>query len=114
MSTNSEEVSDEDHCRVVTEVALERAMEECGSEEAVRGQLRRLVGLEGDGLDPNCEQSLEAGLDEDELRSTRGTRQWVMCRAWELVKDGEQTLSTAVSQAWAEARAKGEELGVEV
>jgi hypothetical protein len=107
------EPSEEEKCRLVTEVAVEQAMEKCGSEEAVRRQLMRIVGLSED-LDPDCEASLEEGLDEPTLQSTRATRQWVMCRAWNLVQDEDRTLSAGVSQAWAEAKAEGDKQGYEV
>lgn len=107
-------MTETDECRLITEVAIEQAMESCGSEEAVREQLRRIVGLEGEEEDPNCNVALDEGLNEETLQSTKGTRQWVMCRAWELVQDNDMTLSSATSRAWNEAKARGDELGVEV
>lgn len=109
-----EQASDDDRCRVITEVAIEKAMEKCGSEEAVHNQLRRLVGIDDDGVDPDCDAALERGLDVETLANTRATRQWVLCRSWELVTDEEKTISGAVQQAWAEAQAAGEEEGFEV
>lgn len=107
------ERSDDERCQILTEVAVEQAMEKCGSEEAVRNQLRRIIGLSED-YDPDCEAALEEGLNEETLASTRGTRQWVMCRAWDLVREEDRTLSAAVSQAWAEAQAEGEKQDIEV
>lgn len=89
-------------------------MDKCGSEEAVRNQLKRIVGLDDDGYDPNCEEALEEGLDEATLRNTRATRQWVMCEAWRLVDEEDMTLSSATAKAWAEARAAGEKVDIEV
>lgn len=111
MSGNASEA---DRCRVITEVAIEKAMDKCGNEEAVKEQLKRIVGLDEDGFDPNCEMALDDGLDTATLGNTRATRQWVLCRAWQLVKDDEMTLSSAVSKAWAEAKAAGEDEGIEV
>lgn len=105
--------SESDRCRVITEVAVERAMDKCGNEEAVRNQLLRIVGLDTE-IDPDCDVALAEGLNEQTLESTRATRQWVMCRAWRLVQDEEKTLSTAVEKAWNEARAAGDEQGIEV
>lgn len=110
------ESTEDDRCRLITEVAMERAMDKCGSEEAVRRQLQRIVGLDEEEPkeDAECEMVLNSGLDVKTLANTRRTREWVMCRAWKLVKEEEFTLSSAVTKAWAEARAKGEELGFEV
>jgi hypothetical protein len=109
----AQDTDEAERCRVVTEVAVERAMEKCGSEEAVREQLVRLVGLDEE-TDPDCEAALEEGLDGETLTSTRGTRQWVLCRAWQLVRDEEMTLSSATQKAWAEAKAEGDNQGIEV
>lgn len=111
---SSPESSADDRCRVITEVAVEQAMDKCGSREAVRNQLRRIVGLEDDGMDPDCEATLSEGLDEATLSNTRATRQWVMCEAWRLVDEEDMTISSAVSKAWAEANAAGEDAGIEV
>ena len=114
----SQEASEAEKCQVITEAAVQAAMEKCGSEEAVKEQLKRIVGFhdsDGDGEpDPNCEMALAEGLNDETLESTRGTRQWVFCRAWQLVKEEEKTLSDAVSQAWAEAKAQADERGYSV
>lgn len=110
----AEQADESDKCRIVTEAAIETAMDRCGSEEAVREQLKRLVGISSDEPDPDCEAALAEGLNDETLASTKGTRQWVMCRAWQLVKTDEMNLSSAVGQAWAEAKAEGEDAGVEV
>lgn len=108
-----------DRCQAVTEVAMEqamqKAMEECGSEEAVRRQICRMVGMD-DEEEPSrpCDEVLTDGLDSVTLSSMKLTREWVMCRAWQLVRNENKALSSAVSSAWAEARAKGDELGIEV
>ena len=107
------EPDEDEKCRLVTEVAVEQAMEKCGTEDAVRNQLRRIIGL-GEDMDPDCDMALAGELGEETLQSTRSTRQWVMCKAWEYVNEDEMTLSSAVSKAWAEANARGEELGIEV
>lgn len=111
--TDGNEKEDE-RCRVITEVAIEKAMDKCGSEQAVRNQLKRIVGLDDMDDDVPCEAVLESGLDVATLANTRETRQWVMCRAWNLVREEDMTLSAAVSKAWAEARSAGEDEGFEV
>jgi len=110
----SDSADDEDRCRVITEVAIEKAMDKCGSEEAVRRQLMRIVGMDDSAMDPDCEAALKEGLTVETLANTRATRQWVLCRAWGLVRDEGETLSGAVSRAWSEAQKAGEEEGFEV
>jgi hypothetical protein len=110
----SDDTDDEDRCRVITEVAIEKAMDKCGSEEAVRRQLMRIVGMDDSALDPDCDAALEEGLTVETLASTRATRQWVLCRSWTLVQEDDETLSGAVSRAWSEAQKAGEDEGFEV
>lgn len=104
---------EDERCQVITEVAIQQAMDKCGSEEAVYNQLRRIVGLDPDD-DPDCTEMLSEGTSENTLSSTRATRQWVMCRAWEMVEEDEMSLSAAVSKAWSEAKVAGEEMDIEV
>lgn len=111
---DSDDEEQDDRCQVITEVAIEKAMDKCGSEQAVRNQLRRIIGMDESDDEADCEMVLQQGLDVTTLANTRATRQWVMCRAWTLVKDEEMTLSSAVARAWAEAREAGEEEGFEV
>lgn len=110
------ESDERDRCSVITEVAIEQAMDKCGSDEAVKDQLRRIVGFGSDdhGLEKDCQATLEEGLDKATLKNTRAIRQWVFCRAWELVRSENMTLSSAASKAWAEANAAGAEMGIEV
>lgn len=117
MSQRGTEESDaeaDDRCRVITEVAIEKAMDKCGSEAAVKNQLARIVGLDDEDEHPDCPAVLASGLDVATLANTRETRQWVFCRAWTLVDEEDMTLASAVSKAWAEARKEGEEEGFEV
>jgi len=114
----SEEMDEEqvdEQCRVITEVAVQKAMNQCGSERAVRKQLQRIVGLEvDDDWDDNCDQTLNKGLTMSVLKNGRRTREWVMCRSWQLVSEEEMSISAATERAWAEARAEGEQKGIEV
>lgn len=111
-----QDFDDEDEkCRVVTQVAVQKAMDACGTEEAVREQLKRFVGLPGtEGVDPDCDASLDRGLDVQTLANNRATRQWVFCRAWEQVAKEDKPLAEAVEVAWAEARQAGEDKNIEV
>lgn len=106
--------TDDDRCRMITEVAIEEAQKRCNSEDAVRAQLERIVGMDGMSAETDCEAILDTDLGPEILDSTRRTRQWVMCRAWKLVNEDDMALASAVSQSWAEANAAGEEIGIEV
>lgn len=121
MATDKEDTEEmpeeevDEQCRVITEVAVQKAMDKCGSEQAVRKQLQRIVGLEvDDDWEDNCDQTLNKGLTMGVLKNGRRTREWVMCEAWRLVSEEEMSISAATEKAWAEARAKGEEMGIEV
>lgn len=115
MSSNSSGVEEDDaqRCEVITEAAIEHAMKQCGNDEAVLRQLKRISGLNPDE-DHDCESILSGPLDREILTSTHETRKWVMCQAWHLVKSEGMTLSSAESQAWKTAHEKGDEIGVDV
>lgn len=110
----TEETDADERCRVITEVAIEKAMDKCDSEAAVKNQLARIVGLDDEDEHPDCSAVMASGLDVATLANTRETRQWVYCEAWRLVEEDEMTLASAVAKAWAEARQVGEEEGFEV
>lgn len=99
---------------MVTEVALEKAIEKCDSEEAVKRQVADLMGFAADETDPDCDTALSTGLDDDTLDSFRGVRQWVMCRAWQLIESGEESFRGAVQRAWDEAEAEADEQGIDL
>lgn len=117
--TDAESVSERDKCRLLTEVAMSKAAEKCGSDEAMKEQLRMMLGMTSapdEEPDPNCEAAMKEGLTEETIRTPRGLNQWVFCRAWDLYKkkDDVDTLSEATETAWAEAHATAEEKGVEI
>ena len=113
-SRDEEEVDQE--CQVITEVAVQQAMNKCGSDEAVYNQLKRMVGLgmADEYQEPECGMVLEKGLTLDVLTNSRRVREWVVCEAWRLVKDEDLSITEATEKAWAEARAEGEKNGIEV
>lgn len=109
----SETEDEPNECAVITDVALEQAENMCDPEQLER-QMGELVGhVPADG-ELDCEAVMKRGLDEDVLTSVKKTREWVRCRAWTLVDEGEESVRSAINRAWVEARAKGEELDVEV
>jgi hypothetical protein len=118
MATNGSEdggASDRDKCRAVTEIALQEAARKCGGDEAVKEQLRMMLGFTGEEPDPDCEASLEEGLNEETLKSPRGLNQWVFCRAWQKFRDGEpDNLGDALESSWADARTRAAEMGLEI
>lgn len=103
----------DDRCRAVTEIALSKAMEECGSEEAVQEQLGRMIGVDGTD-DRDCDAVLGMDIDAEMLNNTPLVREYVFCRAWQLVKSEDRALPDALERSWAEVEAKADELGVEV
>lgn len=115
--SQSSDEAERDKCRVVTEVAMQKAAEKCGGEDAVKEQLRMMLGFApSDEPDPDCDAALAEGLDEETIQSPRGLNQWVFCRAWELFEgeDGVDTVSSGLESAWAQARAEAEKRGLEI
>lgn len=106
-----------ERCTVATELALEAAREECETEEALRRQLARLIGVgdvESDDHDQSCDVVLTESPDQEFFNSPTRVRQWVFCRAWSHVRDEDKSLSEALEQAWSEIDARAAEAGVEV
>lgn len=75
---------------------------EADVKEDAREQLKRSVATEAPEPNEDCEASLEEGLDEKTLRSFKGVRQYVMCRAWDIHQSTNKSFSAAVDQAWSE------------
>lgn len=105
-------------CRAATEAAMDAALEECGSEEAVKEQIGRVLGspelFEENEVAPECPVVLEEGVTEDVLQNHRRTRQYVFCRAWKLVNSEDESIPAALEQSWAEVHAEADKLGIEV
>lgn len=92
-------MTDVEECGLLFEIAEEKVKENC-SPEALRAHLSSFVGV-GSMEDADCEVALEEGISEDP--DPREEREWVMCRAWELVDEEDMTLRSALDQAWEEA-----------
>lgn len=104
-----------DECRVLTEVALRKASEKCAGDDAMKEQLRMMLGyIKGDD-DPDCSTVLNREFTEEFANSASKVNQWVFCYAWNEFKNGDSdNLGGALEAAWAEARARAEENGVEI
>lgn len=102
------------NCRVVTEVALRKAGEKCG-DDAMKEQLRMMLGFTQDKDDPDCPAVMEDGVTEARVNSASGMNEWVFCRAWqEYQTEDVDNIGEALEKAWAEAEARAEEKGMEV
>lgn len=109
----STQTDPQEECRVITEVVFEKGREQCQDDEVFKREMGRLLGELDNEEPPDCDEVL-VELGEEDLRSVRTTRRWVMCRAWELIESEEMSFGEATSEAWSEAREAGEELGIEV
>lgn len=102
---------DDDRCTIALDALMEVAVEECGPEGGMGKNIGRLLGTEPD---PDCEAALAEGLDEATCESTQGTRQWVACRAQQLVDEDDLALSAAMEEAWDEAKTACANHGIDV
>lgn len=102
---------DVERCTMAFEALGEVALEQCGDADTMQKALAQFVGVEPD---VNCDASLREGLEETTCGDFRGLRQWVMCRAWQLIDEDEAVFSNALDQAWSEARDACEDLGMTV
>lgn len=105
--------SEEDQCRLVTDVALQTAVEKCGSEEDVKRQIMDFLGFADNEDEPDCDVVLSGGLDEDDLTTMTDQRRYAMCRAWQLVNDEGEPFRSALNTAWAELREAEDEYGID-
>lgn len=101
----SEESDEADACRMVTDVAINAAIERCGSDEAVQMQLMDLFGFADDEPMPDVESVLRDGLPEDQAANPRKQREYALCRSWEMIQSDEDiSLRSAMNRAWMEVR----------
>lgn len=110
MATNGDSDGEQsDACRVVTDVAVSKAVDRCGSEGAVKDVIADMFGWGDDEDYPDCDAVLDGGITEDVLESPQGERRYAMCRAWQLVNDEGMQFRSAINQAWTEIREAEEE-----
>jgi hypothetical protein len=110
----ADDTQERDKCRLVTEVALEQAAEKCAGDEAMKEQLRMMLGITGEEDDPDCASVRADGVTESVAGDPRRMNEWVFCRAWRLYEtDDAGNLGEALDMAWGEARAKTANIGTE-
>lgn len=97
----SEDMDDAERCRRAIEAAMGVALEHCSTEEEVRTQLASMAGVEPDA---DCEAALAEGINQETCSDSRGIRQWVFCRAEELMQTGDMNFSDAMTKSWDEAK----------
>jgi hypothetical protein len=96
--TSAEKLNED--CQIAMEAAVGVALDHCTDDAALQKNIGKVVGVEPD---PNCEASLKEGLNEETCTNSKGVRQWVACRAHQLLKAQELAFNEAMSQAWTEA-----------
>lgn len=101
MASNASGATAEEECRIAMNAAAGVALEHCSDDEELETLLSRMLGIEPD---INCTFALEEGLDEDTCTDFEGLRQWVMCRAHDLLKNQQVEFDEALEEAWGEAR----------
>lgn len=102
---------DVERCMTALEAVSDVAMEHCTDPEVVQKAIGRFLGVEPDA---NCEAALAEGLNEETCRDFRGLRQWVLCRSHQLVDEEGAPMSTAVGDAWDEAKESCGNLAIDV
>lgn len=100
MAADSSGGVDSEECQVALEAAVGVALDHCTDEQALQRNIGRVLGVEPD---PDCQAALEEGLDAETCRDSRGIRQWVLCRAHDLLQNQQMAFQDAMEQAWAEA-----------
>lgn len=111
MAAGDATAGSDDRCTIAADALTELLVEECGPDGGLQRNIGRLLGTEPD---PDCEAALDEGLDEETLESTVGTRQWVGCRAQQLIREEGVALSVAMERAWEEAKTAAANHGIEL
>lgn len=101
MAAESPSGNADDECAVAVEAAMGVALDHCTDDAALRRALGSVLGVEPD---PDCATALDEGLDEATCTDSRGLRQWVLCRAHDLLKNQRMSFQEAMEQAWNEAK----------
>lgn len=97
--------SDQDKCRVIVDAAMETAVSECGSKDAVRESLKDMFGFSSEyDEDPDCEQVVQGGVTDADVATINAERRFAMCRAWDLIETQELGFRQAINRAWMEIR----------
>jgi hypothetical protein len=104
----AQEADDSDECRLVTEIALEKAMDRCEGTEAVKDQIRAMLGLPtGEAFDTDCQALLEAEVEELDMDDRLQLNRWVFCRTFAIYNEAEQaSVADSLERAWAEANSE--------
>lgn len=100
MATNSATGDSDNECEIALEAAVGVALDHCTDDAALQENIGRVLGVEPD---TNCTAALEEGLDRETCTSSRGVRQWVLCRAHDLLKSNNISFQEAMEQSWTEA-----------
>lgn len=114
MSANDGNENQSDMCRVVTDVAVTKAVEKCGSEEAVKDVLADMFGFGDDEDKPDCNALVGDGVQPDDINTAHQQRRVAMCLAWDYVKQDDMQFRSAVNKAWAKVRELEDEYSLEV
>lgn len=101
MAVDDAELPDGERCSTALEAALSVAVEECLPEGALEENVARMVGAEPD---VDCEAALDEGLDQPTCEDFAGVRQWVTCRALQLIREEDTSFNQAMEEAWDEAK----------
>lgn len=100
MATDQAAAPSDDECEIALEAAVGVALDHCRSERDLQRVLGQVLGVEPDA---NCEQALREGLDDQTCSDSAGLRQYVACRAWDLLRSEDIAFQDAMEEAWAEA-----------
>lgn len=109
---DAEDISQQEQCQRAVDAALDVAFENhCTTAESRKQQFSEVLGVEPD---MDCEAALAEGLDQQTCSDFRGVRQFVTCKAMQLVADEGVRFSTAMSRAWNEAKSECSAAGIEL
>lgn len=100
MSTDNAGAATGDECTIAMQAAMGVALDHCTDEETLQINIGRILGVEPDR---DCETALDEGLDTETCGDMNGIRQWVTCRAHQLLMTKQMSFDDAMEQAWTEA-----------
>lgn len=111
MSTGESDSDARNECILASEAAESVVLEHCLSEDDIKRALARRLGVDPD---VDCQPALDDGPTARICSDSRRLREWVLCRATQLVHEEEYTFTEAQEAAWAAATDACDSEGVAV
>jgi len=106
-----EDLSGEEKCKIAFDVVLAHLADVCkaGGKTEIFKAVGTLLGLseeESNDVSEKCDIVLKQDITKDLCFDFRRIRQWVLCKAWNIMEERKVRFAEAIREAWREAKSK--------